>query len=186
MPANQTITRGCLRVLNGNTAVSRYFMFNPNEISDSKETSWGSIEVPGASHPIYQWGAGGERLISFDLYIDGDRGRFGRQQARNTGSLSVRDELYWYRSLVYPQTNASGLDMSASFPRLVLYDDGEMYKNLPVIVKKAHWKTTFWTPKREPVRSIVSIALAETVDKTQTADDILQLGSLTLLGQGQG
>jgi hypothetical protein len=149
-------------------------MYNPNDVSDTKGVTYGSIEVPGASHPIYQFGAGGERLISFDLYVDGDRGRFGRQQARDTSSLSIMDELLWYRSLEYPQ-QYFGLFANV-FPPLILYNDGPLYKNIRCLVKKADWHVTYWTPKREPVRAIISMGIAEVPTVGVTSQDVISSG----------
>lgn len=169
-----TVTRGMITIPDRGT--SRYFMFNPNDVNDTKGISWGSIEVPGASHPVYQFGAGGERLISFELYMDGDRGRFGRQQQRDTSTLSVKDELYFYRGLIMPRQY--GMDMASVFPYTVLFTFGELYQNLPCIVKAAPWKIEYWTPKLQPVRARIALQLAEIVDKSQTADQMFALGGV--------
>ena len=174
--AKPTVNRGTFTVLAGNKAVTRTFMFNPSNLNDNKGISWGSLEVPGASHPVYQYGAGGESVISFSIYLDGDRGRFGRQQARDNTSLSIKDELYWYRSLIYPiQYGAQAMNVQ---PPLCLFNMGEMYQKTQVLVKKASWAISYWTPKMEPVRAIVGITLAEVVNQSMVRDDILKLGGL--------
>ena len=164
-------------------AVGRYFMFNPNEVKDTKGITWGSKEIPGASHPVYQYGAGGERLISLNLYIDGDRGRKGRQQARagvNTttgeGPLSIMDELMWYRSLQYPR--AYGQRVVDVGPSPMLLSFGELYQKTPVICKKADWDINYWTPNLEPVRAVVTLQLAEVVPRSQVRGDLLQAAGL--------
>ena len=161
----------------------RVFMFNPTEVDDSKATNWGSVEVPGASHPVYQYGSGGERLISFTLYIDGDRGRYGRMTIapgpHNTASLSIMDELMWYRSLVYPSQYGGSYANVA--PYVVLLTHSVLYNNLPCIVKKADFKVNYWVPdpknggKLLPVRATVAMAFAEIVSKSQTSQDVLNL-----------
>lgn len=178
--ARPTVERGRISVPGRGTG--RTFMFNPNDISDEKGISWGSIEVPGASHPVYQFGAGGERIISFELYIDGDRGRFGRTESRNVGSLSIKDELHWYRSLVYP--TAYGSSYAQVAPYLVLFSFGELYNGVNCIVKKANWKVNYWVPtgpngSPTPVRGTVSMQLGEVVTRSQTANDILSDANLT-------
>jgi hypothetical protein len=174
-----TVKRGEINLFTvGRVAVpsqgtGRTFMFNPNDISDTKATSWGSIEVPGASHPVYQFGAGGERLITFELYLDGDRGRFGREQARNIHSLSIMDELRWYRSLVYP--TAYGSTFTDVSPFAVLFSFGELYDNVACLVKKADWKINYWVPAPRgpvPVRATVSIQLAQVVSESQVSSQV--------------
>jgi len=172
-----TVVRGRFSVPERRTG--RTMMFNPNDVSDEKTINWGSIEVPGASHPVYQYGAGGERVISFDLYIDGDRGRFGRAEPRSM-DLSIMDELMWYRSLIYP--SAYGMSYAQVAPFLVLFTFGELYNNVPCIVKKASWKINYWVPGPrgpKPVRATIPIQLAEVVDRSITADQILSAAGLT-------
>lgn len=169
-PNSPKVTRG--RITIPARGFGRTFMFNPNEIGDAKGISFGSMEVPGASHPVYQFGAGGERLISFDLNIDGDRGRYGREtNGRDLTSLSITDELLFYRSLIYP--SQYGNDIAQVFPYTVLFTFGELYSSMPCIVKKADWKVNYWTPKLQPVRATINIALAEIVTKSQTSNDVL-------------
>lgn len=151
-------------------------MYNPAELTDTKGVNWGTIDVPGASHPVYQFGSGGERIISFELYVDGERGRFGRQQQRDTSSLSIADELVFYRSLVYPAQY--GMDMANTFPYEVLFSFGQLYVQLPCIVKKADWKITYWSPQLEPVRAIISMTLGELTPRSQTQDDVLIVGAI--------
>lgn len=179
---NPAVIKGSFKVLRGNSAVSRKFMFNPNDFNDTHPPTYGSLQVPGASHPQYQYGAGGERLISFDLYLDGDRGRANqRQKGVSTDSgipLNVMDELFFYRGLVFPLVY--GDTFANVFPPLVLFSFGPVYNNVRVIVKKADWKITYWTPKLEPVRAIVQIVLGESPTKSQTQDDIWNMGQLSV------
>ena len=164
-----TVIRG--RITVPARSVGRFFMFNPGSLTDTKGVTYGSVEVPGASHPTYQFGAGGERLINLELYVDGDRGRFDRQQSRVTSSLSIMDELLWYRSLIYPARY--GTEIATVFPYLVLLSYGDLYQGVQCIVKKADWKIDYWTPKLEPVRATISLVLAELPNRSQTSDDIL-------------
>ena len=39
------------------------FQYNPNEIVDSKSTTYATLVVPGMSHPRYQYVAGDARNI---------------------------------------------------------------------------------------------------------------------------
>ncbi|MBQ3625277.1 MAG: hypothetical protein II948_00825 [Synergistaceae bacterium] len=46
-----------------------HFKINPESIEDSKDTSYANIEIPGMSHPRYQFTGGGERVLSFSIYL---------------------------------------------------------------------------------------------------------------------
>jgi len=41
------------------------FQYWPESVQDSKGSEWNPRNIPGGSHPIYQWTHGGERRISF-------------------------------------------------------------------------------------------------------------------------
>ncbi len=158
-------TKGQFTVLG--RGITRKFMFNPPEISETKGVKVGSGEVPGASHPIIQFGAGGERNIKFELHLDGDAGRV----ALGGSTLSVAEDIRFYQSLVYPgEYGKSG--MVAVFPYLVLFTFGELYKGVPCLVRTADPKIIMWTPKLEPQVAKVNIQLTEVIEKSQTAKDI--------------
>jgi len=142
-------------------------MFNPNEVADTKGIKVGSLEVPGVSHPVTQFGAGGERNIKFELHLDGDRGRV----ALGGSSLSVARDIRFYQSLVYPGEYGKA-GMQAVFPYLILFTFGELYQGLPCIVRTADHRVIQWTPKLEPQIAKISIHLTEVIEHAQTAKDI--------------
>ena len=47
-----------------------YFQFNPDKVSDHKGTEWSTVPYPGLNYNDYAWGHGGERIITFQLFID--------------------------------------------------------------------------------------------------------------------
>lgn len=42
------------------------FQFWPQQIADRYQVNYATKQIPGASHPLYQWTGGGGRTISFD------------------------------------------------------------------------------------------------------------------------
>lgn len=46
------------------------FQFNPQTVSDVKTTSYESRQYAGLHYTDYIWGGGGERIISFQLFLD--------------------------------------------------------------------------------------------------------------------
>lgn len=158
----------------------REFMYNPPEIEDDQSPVYGSLQVPGASHPIYQYGSGGERLIPFELYLDGDRGRLGRlppgtnadgvQNAIGGRIVDITDEVRFYQSLRMPR-RYGGTDIKTVFPPVVIFTFGTAFQQVQCIVKQAKPRYTAFTANLEPIRAIVSMVLAEVPDESQTAED---------------
>jgi hypothetical protein len=50
-----------------NTAEKLEFQYNPNEWEDNRSVNYSTITIPGISHPVYQFTAGGERIVKFVL-----------------------------------------------------------------------------------------------------------------------
>lgn len=42
------------------------FQFWPQQVSDRYQVNYATKQIPGASHPLYQWTGGGGRTVSFD------------------------------------------------------------------------------------------------------------------------
>jgi hypothetical protein len=51
---------------------TRRFQYFPETLSDNKAVNWSNKEIPGASLPLYQWVAAGERTISFTAFFTSD------------------------------------------------------------------------------------------------------------------
>lgn len=170
-----TVTRGRITVIE--TGITRNFMFNPPEIVDTKNVNWGQLDVPGASHPVYQYGTGGERNITFELYLDGDRGRYDRLDTQE--DISVETEIKFYRSLVYPAKYNETFE--AVYPHTLLFSFGQYVDNLHCIMKAPPVvRVLYWNPKLQPVRATVQITLAELSEKSQTSQDVypvVQIGN---------
>lgn len=74
-----TSTRGILinkRYLQGVPDFNKgyYFQFNPQTIEDVKQTIWETRSYAGLAYNDYIWANGGERIISFQLFLDGTPG----------------------------------------------------------------------------------------------------------------
>ena len=150
-------------------AIVKEFMFNPNKITDDKQLDWGSLKIPGASHPTYQSGAGGDRVISFTVYLDGDRGKYVKGQ--EPADLSIQSELNFYRSLMYPG-DAKLADMKSTFPYMVLFTFGTMWDALPCIVTAVPIEVTAFDRALRPLRATIDVTLKEFPGKTVTASEV--------------
>ena len=73
-PRPYITTRGMLVAKSGlrnlNPANIYYFQFNPETINDTKETLYESRNYTGLAYNDYIWSGGGERTISFELFLD--------------------------------------------------------------------------------------------------------------------
>lgn len=156
------------------------FMFNPSDIDDTKQTTFPNETPAGASHTIYNYASGGEQLISFMLYLDGDRGRSDKrpkypsnvtnQTDAGAGGgvpLSVADELGLLRSLLYP--SQYGKTPREVYPYTVVFSFGDYVKPTPCVIKKADIKSSFFTPGLGPIRATVQVQLGIIKPAYQTA-----------------
>lgn len=78
-----------------------YFIlpFFPESVSDSKSVNWNNIELPGASHPIYQYVNSGERTISFTaklLRISWSRWRVNSNKNNTCIPIFLRSIPSWH------------------------------------------------------------------------------------------
>lgn len=144
------------------------FAYNPNTIDDGAETEWGSVKIPGASHPVYQFGSGGERLIAFELFLDADRCAIGKAQTLPNGETGYKfdltDEITWYKALRIPMQY--GPQTLYTRPPIAIFTFGTLWKSVPCLVKKVQVKVNYFTPDLRPVRATITLNLAETVNES--------------------
>lgn len=105
----------------------RMFQYNPETLQDTKGNNYQQKEIPGGSLPLYQWVAGGERLISFSVFFTndieplGEDGEYegasvGTEGASLTGQVNqiksagidnrnvdISGACAWLRQFVYPK-----------------------------------------------------------------------------------
>lgn len=103
----------------------RMFQYNPESLADTKGQNYQQKEIPGGSLPLYQWIAGGERLISLTAIFTNDiepRGLLGaysdeinvlegigNQESEIKGSgidlrnVDISAAIAWLRQFMYPK-----------------------------------------------------------------------------------
>lgn len=168
-----TVTRGSLTV--PSAGVVKQFQFNPPEIRDVHQINWGSLLVPGASHPIYQFGSGGERLISFDLYLDGDRYGY-RQNKLFPPDTNITNDVNFYKGLSYPV--GYGGSFKNVYPYIVLLSIGQLFPTpIPCLLRNgSDVKYTYFQNTMAPVRAVIPLSFAEVVVQSKTASQVWQGG----------
>lgn len=68
-----------------------YFQFNPNEIQDSKSNNYEVRPYAGLNYNDYIWGSGGERTISFQLFLDDTPGSHYPIDDKGNSPFMLRD-----------------------------------------------------------------------------------------------
>jgi len=61
------------------------FQYWPESLTDSRPSEWNPRNIPGGSHPIYQWTHGGERRLSFTAVFTRDHEPPPREKAGGIG-----------------------------------------------------------------------------------------------------
>ena len=171
------------------------FVFNPPIIRDQQGVSFPDQSVPGMSHPVTQYAGGGPRLISFELYLDGDRGHLGRTgtgelqnhstyktkpqlrprqsnfEVPGAPSKSIQAELEFYRSLRYP-AHTEGDGMAQISPHLILFTFGPLFDAVPCCVMQMDIEVTYWNINLEPVRAELKVMLKEVVSRSVSRSSV--------------
>jgi hypothetical protein len=165
------ITKGALTGYQSGARLE--FMFNPSQISDKKAITFGHTQVPHVSHPVYQFGSGGERAITFQLYLDGDRGAM----ALRGGSQDLSAQVRLFRALMYPAALDQGGGNTSPYwiarpPEKVIFEYGTFWRGILCVVTQADIVGTFFSPSGELVRCTIDIGLEETPPLPVFANDI--------------
>jgi len=126
------------------------FQYNPNDIVDSKATTYATLVVPGMSHPRYQYVAGDARKISFTASF-------------YTGA--VQQQVAWLQSLLYPAHEGT---MLKTAPHLVLFFFGALYPGIKCIVRevRTHYAYLFDPDTLQPQRAEVEVTLEEIIEQS--------------------
>lgn len=88
--------------------LARSFQYFPESISESKANSYQSKEIPGLSHPLYQWTAGGPRELSFTAVFSADlppedaRGNVRSSEVVER-NVDVDAAIAWLQAFQYPE-----------------------------------------------------------------------------------
>ena len=132
------------------TRESLEFQYNPDEVTDEKNTDFATIKIPGMSHPRYQFVAGEARKISFRLVLF---------------KGPVREKVAWLRSLLYPQHEKT---MLRNAPHKVLFFLGDLYPGVMCVVRqvRARYFHMFDSENLLPQHAEVDLTLEEIVTKS--------------------
>ena len=157
----------------------------PESVQDSRASEWNPRNVPGGSHPIYQWTTGAERRISFTAMFttdtsppEGSEGgvdpydellsvTLGVQ--KGTRDMDIRGAINWLRYFTYPSYGSSTLELRAYeppkcilvFPNTGMGHDGSDY--LITVMTQCDVTYEAWFPNGVPRLCEVQLEFAEVV-----------------------
>jgi len=167
-------------------AVTKSFLalqYWPESLTDSRGAEWNPRNIPGGSHPIYQWTHGAERRLSFTTIFSTDTAppdeTAGRDDPyadfslsngiqKGTRDMDIRAAISWLRYFTYPMYGR-GADFRAFeppkvilvFPNTALGHDGSDY----VVCVMTQCDVTYeaWFPNGVPRLVEVQLEFAEVV-----------------------
>lgn len=82
--------------------LERAFQYWPETLTDSRgDSGWQEKVVPGGSHPLVQWTAGGGRRLSFSVFFGRDE-HPAELEDENEDNVDIAAALAWLRYYTYP------------------------------------------------------------------------------------
>jgi hypothetical protein len=167
----------------------RCLQYFPETISDTKGNGWQPKDIPGLSHPLYQWVSGGPRDISFTAIFSRDNelatnpdatiGLGTLDIAANVTANDLRNvdipgAVAWLRQFMMPTYTVNGAKAERSLPpkRLVLVLPGVRMNHtnpafganeVPCIMTQCDVVYQAFFPSGTPRLTAVTLAFAETI-----------------------
>ena len=154
--------------------------FFPESASDSKSVNWNNIELPGGSHPIYQFVSGGERTVSFTIKLIRETKPLAalKDDKRSPYNIDINKAVRFLRSCLYPQfsnADSSGSTVVTAPPLCKIrvggndfgHDKGGM---MTCIMTTCDVEVTKWWDDAQTTPRVaeVSVAFAEVINKFGT------------------
>jgi hypothetical protein len=111
----------------------RALQYFPESIHDNKVTNWQPKEIPGLSHPLYQWTTGGAREIGFTAIFTRDTATpdedkrtgwkpdffalaNGTKNTNEPRDVDIPSAIQWLRSFKYPGYSGPTGSGNVSYP----------------------------------------------------------------------
>lgn len=154
------------------------FQYWPESLSDSHPVNITAKEIPGGSHPLYQWTGSGERAISFDAVFtsevdDAQRASHGNiPSARFTVDIKAAiAKIESWKLGSYRLGGSNGRVIPP--PTLILVvpgsNLGRSRDEVPVVLKDVSWSYESWFPDGTPRVVQASFQFGETVQTASSA-----------------
>jgi hypothetical protein len=168
------------RITNLRTAAFVEFSLNPSSIKRQKGAGYSEDPIPGSSHPIVRFASGKSQVFSFSLDLDGEMVTRRRPQLLNGNdiyqdvateerSLSIRGEIEFYESFMYPASPDDGGDG----PDRIVLTYGSLFPGVTCFVEKVDVDVTMWLSNLDPMKATLQFSLKrDEGPKTVFSNDI--------------
>lgn len=174
--------------VHGGSAPKIALQYWPESLTDSRSSEWNPRNIPGGSHPIYQWTHGGERRLSFTAVFARDQqpddgktnlGGFLRSAASAVGlgpksgdparDPPIEAAVKWLRYFTYPLYRPGSVRVSEP-PKVLLVFEGSglAHDDSPGLVTvMTGCEVTYeaWFPNGAPRIVEVALEFAEVVQQ---------------------
>ena len=110
------------------------FQYFPESLSDSQPVNYQKIEIPGASHPLYQWINGGARTISFRATFTSERiNPLPVADVTNRYNVDINSAILFLRTFRLPTYDKTALLRARPPQRLAMIASGTALASFPFI-----------------------------------------------------
>lgn len=146
------------------------FQYFPASLNDSQDVNYQTIDIPGGSHPIYQWVSGGPRTISFQAQFTQERiVPPGVADVTNRRNVSINAALAALRFFYYPDYSVTAALRAQPPVRLKLVIPGTQLSgkvfdpSINVILTGLNPQITAWHAAGVPRMATVDLTFNEHV-----------------------
>lgn len=98
-------------IIDINTGELRKFQYNPETLRDDRFVTISSAVVPGLNTPRYQFVAGGDTTVTFELFLNATN--------HPEGGQGILNEVIWLRSRTFPTRSGNIMKVAPAKVMLV-------------------------------------------------------------------
>lgn len=121
----------------------RSFLYNPSSFQDNTSITYNEIKVPGMTYPIFGYGGGNSRTITFDIYLN------DKVEAGITQSF-----ISHLRNFIPPERKV-GYQFKA--PKMISFAFGWYVKDC--WLKDININYSAFSPQLDPIEATVTVTL---------------------------
>jgi hypothetical protein len=170
------------------------FQYWPESLTDTESPRWSEKEVPGASHPLYQWTGGGARDISFTAVFTAEvddaspvtlKSNPGKSAVLSSAryTVNVKGAVAQIKTFLRGEYAQGGLDQATKPPkRLYLVLEGSNLGGnsdaVLTILKSAPVTYEAWFPSGNPRVASIQMTFSECVQRMGGEGETSQIAYL--------
>jgi len=177
------------RAAAGGNATKIALQYWPESLTDNRSSEWNPRNIPGGSHPIYQWTHGGERRLSFTAVFARDHepddskttnlGGFLKSAASAVGlgpregdparEPPIEAAIKWLRYFTYPLYREGSVRVSEPPKAMLVFENSGLShdgsEGLVTVMTGCEVTYEAWFPNGKPRIVEVALEFAEVVQQ---------------------